>query len=165
VGWELQGNGKCVWKKDEDDHGSLGTPENIEAVRRSVLQSPRRSARKHHPNNGHHLQDILFKTIWFKTFHVVVSESKNKSFVSQINFLLFTLKFREVILPHPVLIQHTCREYYTRRCFNTIRPPDDEQSVARNMYRIVIINVLYTVIVHQVGHLPRVVPGCTVSKT
>ena len=23
VGWELQGNGKCVWKKDEDDHGPL----------------------------------------------------------------------------------------------------------------------------------------------
>ena len=28
-----------------------------------------------------------------------------------------------------------------------------------------IINALYNVIVHQVGHLPRVVPGCTVSKT
>ena len=26
---------------------------------------------------------------------------------------------------------------------------------ARNMYRIIIINVLYKVIVHQVGHLPR----------
>ena len=79
------------------------TPENIEAVRRSVLQSPRRSARKHHTKNGHHLQDILFKTMWFKTSHVVVSESKNKSFVSRIVFfLLFTLKFREVILSHPV---------------------------------------------------------------
>ena len=31
------------------------TPENIEAVRRS--------ASKHHANNGHHLQDILFKTM------------------------------------------------------------------------------------------------------
>jgi len=78
------------------------TPENIEAVRWSVLQSPRRSAHKHHANNGHHLQDILVKTMWFKTSHVVVSESKNKMFVSRIVFLLFTLKFREVILPHPV---------------------------------------------------------------
>ena len=43
----------------------------------------------------------------------------------------------------------------------------DEDRVARNMYRIIIIikNVLYNVIVHQVGHLPRVVPTCTVSKT
>ena len=53
-------------------------------------------------NNGHHLQDIIFKTMWFKTPHVVVSESKNKIFISRIVFLLFTLKFREVILPHPV---------------------------------------------------------------
>ena len=72
------------------------TPENIEAVRRSVLQSPRRSARKPHANNGHHLQDILFKTMWFKISHVVVSESKNKIFVSRIVFLLSTLKFMEV---------------------------------------------------------------------
>ena len=43
--------------------------------------------------------------------------------------------------------------------------PDDEHSVARNMYRITIINVLYNVIVHQVGHLPRAVPGSTYSKT
>jgi len=64
------------------------TPENIEAVRRSVLQSPRRSARKNHANNGHHLQDILFKTMWFKTSHVVVSESKNKIFVSRIVFFI-----------------------------------------------------------------------------
>jgi len=55
-------------------------------------------------------------------------------------------------------------EYYTRCCINTILPPDDEYSVARNMYRIKIINVLYNVIVHQVGNLPRVTPGCTVSK-
>ena len=78
------------------------TPESFEAVRRSVLQSPRRSARKHHANNGHHLQDILFKTMWLKTYHVVVSESKNKIFVSRIVFLLFTIKCREVILPHSV---------------------------------------------------------------
>jgi len=32
-----------------------------------------------------------------------------------------------------------------------------------NMYRIITINVLYNVIVHQVGHLPRAVPGRTVS--
>jgi len=80
------------------------TPENIAAVRRSVLQSPRRSARKHHTNNGYYLQDILFKTMWFKTFHAVVSESKNKIFVSRIVVLLFTFKFRENILPHPAYI-------------------------------------------------------------
>jgi hypothetical protein len=55
-------------------------------------------------------------------------------------------------------------EYYTRCCINTIWLPDDEHRVARNMYRIIILNVLYNVIVHQVGHLPRVMPGCTVSK-
>ena len=48
---------------------------------------------------------------------------------------------------------------------NTIRPPDDEHSVARNMYWITIINVLCNVIVHQVGHLRRVIRGCTVSET
>jgi len=48
------------------------------------------------------LQDILFKTMWFKTSHAVVSESKNKLFVTRIIFLLFTLKFTEVILSHPV---------------------------------------------------------------
>ena len=41
--------------------------------------------------------------MWFKTSHVVVSESQNKIFVSRIVFfLLITLKFREVILPHAV---------------------------------------------------------------
>jgi len=59
----------------------------------------------------------------------------------------------------------TYREYHIRCCINTIRPPDDEHSVARNMYRIIIINVLCNVIVHQVGHLLRVVAGCTISKT
>jgi len=88
------------------------TPENIEAVRRSVLQSPRLSARKHHANNSHYLQDILFKTMWFKTSHAVVSESKNKIFVSQIVFLLFTLKFREVILPYPVYLLHVLALLY-----------------------------------------------------
>jgi len=33
------------------------------------------------------------------------------------------------------------------------------------MYRIIIINVLYNIIVQQVVHLPTAVPGCTVSKT
>jgi len=47
-------------------------------------------------------------------------------------------------------------EYYTRCCINTIWPPDDEHRVARNMWRIIIINVLYNVIVHEVGHLPKV---------
>jgi len=42
-------------------------------------------------------------------------------------------------------------------CINTIWRPDDEHRVARNMYRIIIINTLYNVIVHQVGHLPRVI--------
>ena len=52
-----------------------------------------------------------------------------------------------------------------RCCINTIQPPDDEHRVARNMYRIIIINVLYNIFVHQVGHLSRVIAGCTVSKT
>jgi len=59
----------------------------------------------------------------------------------------------------------TYREYDTRCCINTIWRPDDEHRVARTMYRIIIINVSYNVIVHQVGHLPTVIPGCTVSKT
>jgi len=64
-----------------------------------------------------------------------------------------------------IIMTVTYREYYTRCCINTIRHPDDEHSVARNMWKIIIINILYKVIVHQVGHLPRVVAGCTVSKT
>jgi len=48
----------------------------------------------------------------------------------------------------------TYGEYYIRCCINTIWPPEDEHRVARNIYRIMIINVLYNVIVHQVGHLP-----------
>ena len=35
----------------------------------------------------------------------------------------------------------------------SIWPPDDEHRVARNMQRVIIINVIY--IVHQVDHLPR----------
>jgi len=48
----------------------------------------------------------------------------------------------------------TYREYYTRCCINTIRRPDDEHSVARNMWRNIIISLLCNVIVHQFGHLP-----------
>ena len=119
-------------KKDEDDHGPLGTPENIEAVRRSVLQSPRRSARKHHANNGHHLHDILFKTNGFKTSHAVVSESKNKIFVSRIGFSLFTLQFMEVILPHPV------EETKTHiLCSKKIFPSEN-----RAFYKIMLINIV-----------------------
>jgi len=73
-----------LWVKNFREMGSVSekrwgrprtsrTPENIEAVRRSVLQSPRCSARKHHENK-------------FKTSHVVVSESKNKMFISRIDF-------------------------------------------------------------------------------
>ena len=51
----------------------------------------------------------------------------------------------------------TYREYYTGCCNNTICPQDDEHRVARNMLRIIIINVLYNVIVHQVGRLRRIV--------
>jgi len=42
---------------------------------------------------------------------------------------------------------------------------DDEPRVAGNMWRIIIIDLLYNVIVHQVGHLSRVEPRFTVSKT
>ena len=45
---------------------------------------------------------IFFFGRVIRTSHVVVSESKNKIFVSRIVFMLFTLKFTEVILPHPV---------------------------------------------------------------
>ena len=50
----------------------------------------------------------------------------------------------------------TYTENYTRCCINKILPPDDEHSVAWNMLRIIIINVLYNVIVHQAGHFPRI---------
>jgi len=33
----------------------------------------------------------------------------------------------------PAHLTVTYREYYTRCCINTIRPPDDEHRVARNM--------------------------------
>ena len=40
-------------------------------------------------------------------------------------------------------------------CINTIRPPDDEHTAARNMYRNIIIKVLRSITMHQVGHLLR----------
>ena len=52
---------------------------------------------------------------------------------------------------------NTASGIYTRCCINTIRPPDDEHRVVRNMQRIIIINVLCNIIVHKVGYLPRVV--------
>ena len=58
-GLRTSGKREVCLKKDEDDHGPL----ELQTVRRSVLQTPRRSARKHHANNGHYLQDILFKTM------------------------------------------------------------------------------------------------------
>ena len=156
-----------------------------------------------------------------------------------LNCLFCLFCFTEFCFPsQPAHQMVTYWEYYTRCCSNTIRPPDDEHSVARNMQRIAITNVLYNVIVHhtrqdkwiqmelvstlaknatklntfdiillqttrkennwkteetleravvtleterikgcnpwclrwwwivhQVGHLPRVIPGCTVSKT
>ena len=54
---------------------------------------------------------------------------------------------------------HTGRSL-TRCYINTCTdwPPDDQHKVARNMYRKIIkINVLYRVNVHQVGHLSRLV--------
>ena len=42
-------------------------------------------------------------------------------------------------------------------------PPDDEHMFAWNMQRTE-INVLYKIIVRQVGHLPEVISRCTVSK-
>ena len=98
VGWELQGNRKCVWKemRTTTDLSNTREYQGCQTVRFGLPGAL-------HVNNGHHLQDILFKTMWFKTSHVVVSESKNKIFVSRIVFLLFTLKFREVILPHSVI--------------------------------------------------------------
>ena len=38
-------------------------------------------------------------------------------------------------------------------------------SLHLSMQRVIIINELCNVIVHQVGHLHRAVPGCTVSET
>ena len=97
-GLRTSGKREVCLKKGEDDHGPL---EHQRTSRLSDGPFCRRSARKHHANNGHHLQDILFMTMWFKISHVVVSESKNKVLYLEF-FLLFTLKFREVILPHPV---------------------------------------------------------------
>jgi len=86
VGWELQGNGKCVWKKDEDDHGPLehrrtsrlsdglfcGLPGALHA---NATQTTATTCK------------IFFLRLWLKTSHVLVSESKNKMFVSRIVFL------------------------------------------------------------------------------
>jgi len=69
-------------KKDEDDHGPLEHQRTSRLLDGPFCSLPGSL----HANNGHHLQDILFKTMRFKTSHVVVSESKNKIFVSRIVF-------------------------------------------------------------------------------
>ena len=79
--------------KDEEDHGPLEHQRTSRLSDGPFCSLPGAL----HANNGHQLQDILFKT-----FNVVVSESKNKILVSRIVFLLFTLKCMEVILPHPI---------------------------------------------------------------
>ena len=74
VGWELQGNGKCVKKRTRRPRTSQ-TPENIEAVRRSVLQSPRRSAGKHTSALGisnRSVRRILHQDLHFHPYKMVV---------------------------------------------------------------------------------------------
>jgi len=81
VGWEPQGNGKCVWKKMRTTTDLSNTRERRGGPFCSLPGAL-------HANNGYHLQDILFKTVWFKTSHVVVSESENKIFVSNSFFVI-----------------------------------------------------------------------------
>jgi len=95
-----------VWKKMRTITDLSNTREHrgCQTVRFAVSQALcTQTPRKQRPP----LARYSFRTMWFKTSNIVVSESKNKIFVSRIDFLLFTLKFTEVILPHPVLL-NTC---------------------------------------------------------
>jgi len=68
----------------------------------------------------------------------------------------------------------TYREYYTRCRINTSRPPDDEHSVARNMYRITIINfyitqlcnklVIYSELYQDARSAKHKILRCTISQ-
>jgi len=89
-------------KKDEDDHGPL------ERQRTSRLSDgPFCSLPGALHANTTQTTAITCKIFFLrlKTSHVVASESKNKIFAPQIVFLLFTLKFTEVILPQPVQLK------------------------------------------------------------
>jgi hypothetical protein len=48
---------------------------------------------------------------------------------------------------------------------NTISPPDDEHRVVRNMYRIIIINVLHNVTVNQAGQFIQRDGGMFTART
>ena len=90
--WELQGNRKCVWKKMRTTTDLSNTREHrgCQMVRFAVSQALcTQTPRKQRPP----LARYSFKTMWFKTSYVLVSESQNKIFVSQNFFFLFTLKF------------------------------------------------------------------------
>ena len=52
---------------------------------------------------------------------------------------LLNLHTGQGVPSQPVHRTVTYTEYCTRSCVNTIRPPNDEHSVVRNMYRIIII--------------------------
>jgi len=55
-------------------------------------------------------------------------------YIKQITFSLQKVNTASGIFhSQPAHRKVTYTEYYTRRCINTIRPPDDEHSVARNM--------------------------------
>ena len=102
-------------KKDEDDHGPL-EHQRISRLSDGPFCSLPSALHANTTQTTATTCKIFFLRLWFKTSHIVVSESKNKSFVSRIVFFIFTLKCTEVILPHSVF---TAYNYDTsvRNCF------------------------------------------------
>jgi hypothetical protein len=58
---------------------------------------------------------------------------------------------------------HPHRITSTKCRVNTVVPPDDGHTIARNMYRKEIS--ILTKSVHQAGFIYNIIQGCTVSKT
>ena len=91
-----------------------GTVEQLkEAIRQEVAAIPHAMTRKAMDNfrerlqecvinNGRHLSDVIFKSIWKKNASYVLFINKRFSCVPCFIWFLLTFKMRELFLPHPV---------------------------------------------------------------
>jgi len=111
-----------VSKKRRGRPRTSRTPENIEAVRRSVLQSPRRSARKHASALGisnRSVRRILHQYLHFHPYKmVVVQELTQQDWINRVcehlierlpdEAVAFFLVMKRISIFQAVLISKTC---------------------------------------------------------
>ena len=103
VVWEHQWKGKCVWKKMRMTTDLSNTRElrGCQTVRFAVSQALcTQTPRKQRPL----LARYSFKTMWFKTSHVVVSESKNNFFISNLGILFCPTLYKQINWEMPRLV-------------------------------------------------------------